>query len=265
MKVANYYENEIAKHGAGYPIGNISAWGVWEIQLSDFEGQPCLIAIQGIEGYDKQDFWGQVHIYFDYSPDGKIRILDLQFFPEEIAKPNELAMAAYENFLSGNRSVLAETQESTWWIPDFTQEGLQYEYCCMDLDGDGIEELLVQLVDDPCGYNAVFHYDKGKIVCWNSDAMDMSDRDYPLQDGSMVHQYDFAGAQSYSVYRYRSDGERETVIELFVREEWIWGESPEPCPYYMINGEKVEKADFDKCLKESVTDKLVDREGWSKL
>ena len=77
-----YYENEIAKAKSGEQIGNISAWGIWNIQLSDLDDQPCLVATQGIEGYDKADLWGQVFIYFDYDKDGRIRVLDLGFLPE---------------------------------------------------------------------------------------------------------------------------------------------------------------------------------------
>lgn len=82
QQLIDYYEKEIKKSETGQAIGRVSAWGIWEIQLADFEGQTCLIAIQGIEGYDNHDIWGKAQIYFDYDETGKIRVLDLHFLPE---------------------------------------------------------------------------------------------------------------------------------------------------------------------------------------
>ena len=53
-------------------------WGIWEIHLTELDGRPCLMALQGIQGYSKEDKWGEVEIYFDYDADGKIRILELR-------------------------------------------------------------------------------------------------------------------------------------------------------------------------------------------
>ena len=55
----------------------------------------------------------------------------------------------------GDRTLLA----AGWEVPDFQDARLEFEYTYLDLDGDGVVELLVQLQDDPCGYNAVFHFD----------------------------------------------------------------------------------------------------------
>ena len=77
-----YYENEFSHTKPGESVGGISAWGIWKIELSSFDGQPCLVATQGIQGYDKHIPWGQVYIYFDYDRNGKIRVLDLVFEPE---------------------------------------------------------------------------------------------------------------------------------------------------------------------------------------
>lgn len=184
---------------------------------------------------------------------------------EEKFSDEELAQTAYLEFLSGDRTLLNVTQSELWWIPDFQDPVMKYEYTCLDLDGDNIDELLVQLVDDPCGYNGVFHFENGQIFCWNSDAMEMSCRDYPLQDGTMVRQYDYAGTRSYDIFCYQSSGEIKSISQLFVREELIPEDSTEPCPYYEIDGKEIDKEDFDKKFALLVTDQLVERTVWMAL
>lgn len=175
----------------------------------------------------------------------------------------EPAQAAYSSLLSGDRSLLDDAQSDKWWIPDFPDDGLEYEYTYLDLDGDGVDELLIQMVDDPCGYNAVFHYEDGKLFCWNSDAMEMSSRDYPLRDGTMVHQYDYNGIRSYTLFRYRADGEQEEISGLYAREELIPEESDAPCPYYEIDGEEVDKTVFEEQLDSLITGRLLERAAWT--
>ena len=63
-------------------------------------------------------------------------------------------------------------------------------YKDLDLDGDGGAELVVQMVEQPQQFNAVFHYGDGELSCWQYDIVEMSCRDYPLEDGAMVRQYD---------------------------------------------------------------------------
>lgn len=79
----DYYEQEILTLPKNSVCANTSAWGVWDIQYGTYQGRNCLIAEQGIEGYGKTDIWGNVFIYFDYDPNGKIRILDFAFVPFE--------------------------------------------------------------------------------------------------------------------------------------------------------------------------------------
>lgn len=70
----------------GDEVASTCAWGIWNIDAGSFEGQPCLVAEQGIQGSDKFDFWGSVYISFDYDHAGKIRILQMVFeqeLPEE--------------------------------------------------------------------------------------------------------------------------------------------------------------------------------------
>ena len=73
------YEKKIYSTPSGTPVGRISAWGVMDVELSEYEGYPCLVALQMVEGSDKFDIWGCVDIYFDYDINGKIRVLDLKF------------------------------------------------------------------------------------------------------------------------------------------------------------------------------------------
>ena len=171
-------------------------------------------------------------------------------------------LEAYATLLAGDQS-LVSMSDVQWWIPSFTKTGIiEYEYTYMDLDGDGVVELLVQMVDDPAGYNGVFHYADGKIVCWNSDAMEGSHRSYPLSDGTMVRQYDYNGNPSYTIFRYSNSGEMEDIHNLFARVYLVPEDSTEPCPYYTIDGEEVTKEVFDEKVKELIIDKVLGREAW---
>ena len=181
------------------------------------------------------------------------------------AGAEEAALAAYASFLSGDRGLLGEGEESRWWIPDFPNDGFPYEYTCLDLDGDGVPELLVQMEDDPCGYNGVFHFQDGSLVCWNSDPMEMSCRDYPLRDGTMVTQYDHGGGRSYTIFRYGADGTKEEQASLFARDSAIPGQDPLPSPSYQVDGREVDDKEFAQKLGELVTSKLLDRQAWTAL
>ena len=179
--------------------------------------------------------------------------------------PGEAALAAYSAFLSDGRSLLKDAQLETWWIPAFSADSFSYEYTYLDVDGDGEAELLVQMEDDPCGYNGVFHFDGDRLQCWNSDAVEMTCRDYPLTDGTMVRQYDYGGTRSYTLFRYRSDGEREELHFLFARDELVDEDSTLPCPYYEADGTEVDKAEFEARLDGLVESNLLDRASWTAL
>lgn len=179
--------------------------------------------------------------------------------------PGEAALAAYSAFLSDDRSLLKDAQLETWWIPAFSADSFSYEYTYLDVDGDGEAELLIQMEDDPCGYNGVFHFDGERLQCWNSDAVEMTCRDYPLTDGTMVRQYDYGGTRSYTLFRYRSDGEREELHSLFARDELVYEDSTLPCPYYETDGTEVDKAEFEARLDALVESNLLDRSSWTAL
>ena len=182
--------------------------------------------------------------------------------------PQEQAEAAYAKFLSGDISLFDSTEKETWaldvWIDTILPSGgLEYTY--LDLDGDGVSELLVQYADDPCVYNGVFDYDDGKLFCRQNDFSDGSCLDYPLKDGTMVRQYDFNGTRTYTIFRYDSNGKTEEISSLFAREELIPEDSENPCPYYEVDGEETDKAVFDEKLNETVTDKMLDRSVWTAI
>lgn len=105
--------------------------------------------------------------------------------------------------------------------------------------------LIVQLEDDPCGYNAVFHCEDGRLFCWNSDGAEMSCRDYPLRDGSIVRQYADSGFSFYTIFRYQSNGEKRDVSTLFAREGLIYENSSASCPYYAVDGKEVDQSEFE--------------------
>lgn len=184
---------------------------------------------------------------------------------QEVVSSEELAITAYSSFLSGDRTLLDETQSERWYIPSFQDILMKYEYTYLDLDEDGISELLVQLVDDPCGYNAVFHFEDGRIFCWNSDTVEMSCRDYPLKNGIMVRQYDYSGTRSYVLFRYQSNGEIENISQMFARDELIPEDSSEPCPYYTIDEKEVNQDEFNNQINSIIINQLIERIDWTEI
>lgn len=178
----------------------------------------------------------------------------------------ESVQAAYEAFLEGDISLFDSAQVDMWaleaWKDTILPQG-ELEYTYLDLDGDGSPELLVQWIDDPCSFNGVFHYDNGALFCWQFDCVEMSSRDYPLKDGAMVSQYDYNGASSYTIFRYQSDGGREEISTLFVREELVGSEDENPCPYYEVDGNEVDKDTFDRKLREEILGQIPERGAWT--
>lgn len=80
--IVDNYENEVFPKAVGEEIGSLWGWGVLGIYESTYEGQPCLVAYQGVEGYSRWDKWGEVYIAFDYDQEGKIHPLEIRFKPE---------------------------------------------------------------------------------------------------------------------------------------------------------------------------------------
>lgn len=199
---------------------------------------------------------------YSYDKQGNQIQADSVIMPEN--ESVEMDMQAYSTFLSGDRTLI-NNDILQWWIPDLQSNGiLEYEYTYLDLDGDGMVELLVQMVNSPPGYNGVFHYAEGELFCWNSDGTEGSCRDYPLMDGTMVRQYDTNGNSCYTIFRYLSNGERVDIHTLFVRKELVPEDSTVPCPYYTVDGEEVSQEVFEEQLKSLVTEKIVEPNAWIK-
>ncbi|MCH5193520.1 MAG: hypothetical protein J1F11_06130 [Oscillospiraceae bacterium] len=172
------------------------------------------------------------------------------------------AVAVYMDFLSGDVSLLDDEELGREWVDFYLPNG-GLEYTMLDLDGDGINELLIQLEEDPSGLNAVFDYLDGKLLCRNFDSAEMSSRDYPLSDGIMVHQYDFSGTRSYTGFRYLPDGTTERRFGLFARDELIYENDNVPVPYYEIDGEEVDLRTFEAELDTRITSQLLERSAWT--
>ena len=78
-RLVNSYKRGFPEESEWCTFGSVCAWGIWNIESGEYQGQPCLIATHGIQGYDKFDFWGEVDVYFDYDAQGKTRFLDMEF------------------------------------------------------------------------------------------------------------------------------------------------------------------------------------------
>lgn len=89
--------------------------------------------------------------------------------------------------------------------------------------------------------------------------------DYPLKDGTMVRQYNYAGTRSYELFWYDSDGESTTYTRLFARDELIPENNTEPCPYYEIDGLELNAEDFESNLEVLVTGYLLEKDAWMKI
>ena len=81
-QLVEWYETEFVDYPSGEICGNVSAWGIWNIEVGEYEGKTCLIATHGIQCYDKFDFWGEADVYFDYDEKGNTRFLSIQFRPQ---------------------------------------------------------------------------------------------------------------------------------------------------------------------------------------
>lgn len=125
----------------------------------------------------------------------------------------ELAQQAYVALMSGDNTLLDDASLKTWGVPcDFQNEGLEYEYTYLDLDG-----------------------------------------------------VDYNGSCYYTIFRYKSNGEKEVISYLFAREKLIYEDSTDPCPYYEINGKEVSKTEFDKQLVELITSRILDPSAWKRI
>ena len=92
-EVVNYYESNILETPEGTQVGAIAPYGISDVDLSTYNDSLCLVARQGIDGYDKHDLWGSVYIYFNYDSKGNVNILNIRFekydFSSQYDSPSE--------------------------------------------------------------------------------------------------------------------------------------------------------------------------------
>lgn len=74
-----------SNYEANADFGDTLPWGIWEISTTSYRGYNCLKALQVIAGPSgKYDILGDINIYFNYTSDGKVNILNMEFIPEEL-------------------------------------------------------------------------------------------------------------------------------------------------------------------------------------
>ena len=177
-----YLLNDGTIYNEGSSGAAYTSFGVYRIA----EDGSQIIELEDVPANMMEDYMAQV------------KELELTFF-EELKETTleQTARAAYFDFLSGDVSLVENKEVGQSWV-DFYLPNSELEYAFLDLDGDDVSELLIQWIDTPEGFNAVFHYSDGTLFCWNFDSVEMSSRNYPLQNGTMVHQYDYSGTSSWT-------------------------------------------------------------------
>lgn len=179
---------------------------------------------------------------------------------------NEPLTDIYLSFLRGDASFLDPAAYQRWdlsHIPEqFCDGTFPYEYTLLDLDGDGSSELLVQMENSPEGYNGVFHYEDGVLYCWNSDGMDGSCRDYPLNNGFMVSQYDISDSTTWTLYRYAKDGSSQEMLVMSEVRDEVAGLQTEKIPIYKVIGEERTQKEFEELLNANILSRMLKRNAW---
>lgn len=133
-------------------------------------------------------------------------------------KREENIDTSYRKFLLGDRTLVDESQAK---IPDFHDSSARHYYVYSDLDGDGGNELVIRSYGAPDDYFGVFHYEEDRITCWYSD-FDEDAFYYLLQDGTVVREYNnYPDEESYTIFRFGSDGSMEDVSESLDAEQLI--------------------------------------------
>ena len=218
------------------------------INMNKLAPKKLVIKMGEEKHYATQSMDGGVNFTFCYT--NKVPVIEAEKTP-------------FEKILDGDKSVLDESQES-WPVPDFKNDKFTYEYLLMDLDGDGEEEMIIQMEDEPQGFVAVFHKKEDVLECWMMDNIEMTCFDYPLDNGLMVEEYDYGGSITYHTYHYDSNGEKEYLSEFFIREE-LGNDDTVKCPDYQIDNQEVTKEEFEEKLQEEVLSHTLERSAWTKI
>lgn len=155
-EVVKFYE-AYPKNGVGSEVAFTCAYGIWNIQSGVYEGLPCLIAEQGIQGYSKEDFWGNVFVYFDYDARGKIHILDTKFvqFDQGIYVSDDVRKQV---------EVFADHWDEIH--TSFAEESYLPQFALVDLNHDNILELIVSEVwgTGHYSYTGIYQVKNGALV-----------------------------------------------------------------------------------------------------
>ena len=253
--VENYYDREILNLRKDAVCANTSQWGIWDIQYGVYKEQNCLIAEQGIEGYSKEDLWGNIFIYFDYDPFGKIRILDFTFIPYE------------EEYISSSVRSQVEVFASHWdeLYTSFPEETTDPSFALVDLNHDDVLELLVseQIGTGQYTYTGIYQVRNGQVrEIKNNMQFEGSEPDlidawldmyrnpdtaleyYVTRDDLRINSGEYY--HTYGGIHLSEDG-NSLENELIAREHILY--VPERHEYYNADNQKVSKNDYDKLIE----------------
>ena len=245
--------------------------GYCDLKMGKYQGEEVLLGYEYLYVGGIAEYVGDAVFVISWDEPGNSYIRDWYIIGDDSSaqEAQHFARKAYEAFLAGSILKFDSADIKRWrldvWWEDILNLDEELEYVYLELDGDGVEELLVQYKDSPEAYNGVFHYEDNKLYCWQNDGTEGSCRDYPLRDGTMVRQYDYNGTSSYTLFRYRTDGSTEKLTDLFIRDELINPDSTDPCPYYEIGGMEVDKNTFEEQLKNLVSDRRLEPSDWTAL
>lgn len=244
--------------------------GYYDLKMGEYRGEEVLLGYEYLYAGGIVEYVGDAVFVIGWDESGNSYIRDWYIIGDDSScREAEYAGRAYEAFLAGSILKFDSADIKRWrldaWWEDTLLSGGELEYAYLDLDGDGVEELLVQYKDSPEAYNGVFHYEDGKLYCWQNDGTEGSCRDYPLRDGTMVRQYDQGDNSSYTLFRYQNDGSRTEISNLYVRNELLEPSSTDPCPYYEVEGKEVDESTFKEQLKNLITDRRLEPSAWTIL
>lgn len=170
-----------------------------------------------------------------------------------------------EKYISGDSSVLEETQQELWDLPNF-RNFIYYEYTYLDLDDDGDEELIVRSQDDPKSFTAIFYTKDNMVYCGWLDPGDSIPFSYPIDNGYMVSERHEDGLINHSILKSKfGEGyDAKSVCEFFTNTR-IADDPENPYPHYRIDGKEVPKEEYEEKLKTMITDHLLDRDAWTRI
>ena len=85
-----YYKDEYLRvlNGEGFvkgaDYGMVLPWGIWEVDGVMHNDEPCIRALHGLAGaqLERYDYLGNLYIYFRFDENGKVKIVDMEFFDD---------------------------------------------------------------------------------------------------------------------------------------------------------------------------------------